>query len=123
MITLTLFTQSALSQMPHNTWQGCHYSASLTALKLITACRWWTNDRWKCLHSFLLAEFWPTKDLHNVSADLCLLFQVSCASTWSQLSRLTNVLNTRTTLELQPIMLRILPGTFGQSSSVLAKQD
>ena len=71
----------------------------------------------------LLAEPLPTKDLHKVSADLCLLFQVSCASTWTQLSELTNVLNTWTILELQPTMLRILPGTFGQSSSAFATQD
>ena len=71
----------------------------------------------------LLAEHLPTKDLHKVSADLCLLFQVSCVSTWTQLSRLTNVLITWTILESQPIMLRILPGTFGLSSSAFAKQD
>ena len=40
-----------------------------------------------------------------------------------QLSKLTNVLNTWMTLELQPIMLRISPGTFGQSSSAFAMQD
>ena len=47
-----------------------------------------------------------SKDTQKVFPDLCLLFQVSCVSTWTQLSKLTNVLNTRTTLELQPIMLR-----------------
>ena len=50
-------------------------------------------------------------------------FQASCASTWTQLSRLTNVLNTWTILESQTTMLRILPGTFGQSSSAFATQD
>ena len=65
----------------------------------------------------------PTEDLHKVLADVCLLFQASCGSTWTQLSRLTNVLNTWTTLEMQPIMLWMLPGTFGQSSSAFAKQD
>ena len=69
--------------------------------------------QWKRLHSILLAELLPTKDLHKVSADLCLPFQVSCASTWSQLSKLTNVLNRWTILVSQLIMLRILPGTFG----------
>ena len=77
----------------------------------------------KGLHSILPAELLRTEDLRKVSADLRLLFRVSCASTWTQLSKLTNVLNTLTTLELQPIMLRILPGTFGQSSSVFARQD
>ena len=76
--------------------------------------------RWKCLNSFLLAEPLPTTDLHKVSADLCLLFQASCVSTWTQLLKLTNVLNTWTILELQPIKLQILPGTFGQSFSALA---
>ena len=51
-----IITQSALCQMQHNTWQGNPYSASLTPLRLITACRWRTNVRWKCLHSILLAE-------------------------------------------------------------------
>ena len=123
MITLTIITQSALCQLQHNTWQGSHYSASLTAPKLTTACRWRTNVRWKFLHSILLAEPLPTKDLHKVSADLCRLFRGSCASTWTQLLRLTNVLNTWMILELQVIMLRILPGTFGQSLSVFARQD
>ena len=50
-------------------------------------------------------------------------FQASCASTWTQMSRLTNVLNTWMILELQPKMLRSLPGTFGQSSSAFAMQD
>ena len=63
----------------------------------------------------LPAGLLPTEDLHKVLADLCLLFRVSCSSTWTQLSKLTNVLNTWMTLELQPMMLRILPGTFGQS--------
>ena len=31
------------------TWLGSHYSASLTALRLIIACRWRTNVRWNCL--------------------------------------------------------------------------
>ena len=42
-------TQSALCQTQHNTWQGNPYSASLTAPRLIIACRWRTNVRWKCL--------------------------------------------------------------------------
>ena len=103
--------------------QGSHYSVSLTAPKRITACRWRTNVRWKCVHSLLLAELLPTKDLHEVSADLCLLSQVSCASTWTQLSRLTNVPNKWMTLELQPITLRILLGAFEQSSNAFGRQD
>ena len=123
MIILTIFTQSALCQTQHNTWQGNPYCASLTAPKLIIACRWRTNVRWKCLLSILLAELLPTKDLHKVSADLCLPFQVSCASTWTELLKQTNVLNTWTILESQPTMLRTLPGTFEQSSSAFALQD
>ena len=92
-------------------------------LRLIRVCRRWTNGQWKCLHSIFLAELLPTKDLRRVSADLCLLFQVSCASTWIQLSKLTNVLNKWTTLESQSKMLRTLPGTFGQSSIVIAEQN
>ena len=72
---------------------------------------------------FFEAELLPTKDLHKASADLCLLFQASCASTLTQPSRLTNVLNTWTIMELQPILLRISPGTIEQSSSSFAKPD
>ena len=36
MIILTITTQSALCQTQHNTWRGNPYSASLTALMLIT---------------------------------------------------------------------------------------
>ena len=116
-------TQLALCQMQHNTWRGSHFSAILTASRLTTACKRRTNVRWKCLHSILPAETLPTKDLHKVSTDLCLLFQASCASTWTQLLRLTNVLNTWMIMELQPIMLQTLPGAFGQSSSAFARQD
>ena len=115
--------QSALCQTKHNIWQGCHCSVILPAPKRITACRWRTNVRWKCLHSILPSEPLSTEDLHKVSAGLCLLFRASCVSPWTQLSKLTNVLNTWMTLELQPIMLRILPRTFAQSSSVFARQD
>ena len=123
MITLRKITQSAPCETHHNTWHGSHYSASSTAPKLTTACRWQTNVRWKCLHSIWLAEPLHTKDLHKFSAYLCLLFQCSCASTWTQLSTLTNALNTWTTLESKQIMLRILAGIYGLSLSVLTRQD
>ena len=75
------------------------------------------------LASILPAEPLPKKDLQSISADLCLLFQDSCVSNWTQLSKLTNVLNTWMALESQPKMLRTSPGTFEQSSIVFAKQD
>ena len=75
------------------------------------------------LASFLLVELLPTKDLHKILADLWLPSQFSCVSAWKQLSKLTIVLSTWTTLELQPTMLQILCGTFGQPSSAFAKQD
>ena len=71
----------------------------------------------------LFAEPSPTKDLNKTSADLRLHFQISCPSTWTPSSKLANVLNTRPTLESQPIMLLILHGTFGQSSSSFASRD
>ena len=123
MIILTIITQSAFCQTQHNTWQGNPYSANLIALMLITVCRWQTNGQWKCLLSILLAEPLPTGDLHKALADLGLLFEASCLKNWTQLSRLTNVLNTWMILESQLITLRTLPGTFGQSSSAFAMQD
>ena len=124
MIILTITTQAAPCQKQQNTWQESFYSASLTAPKLIMVCRWQTNAQSKCLLSNLQAELLPTEDLlHKVLANLWLLFQASCASIWTQLSRLTNVLNTWMILESQPIMLRTSPGTFGQSFSAFAMQD
>ena len=115
--------QLSLCRTQLDAWQESLHSANWTALKLIFVCRWQTNGQWKCLHSILLAELLPTKNLHRVSADLCLLFQVSRVSAWTQSLKLTNVLNSWMTLESQPIMLQTSPGTFGQSSSSLANQD
>ena len=50
-------------------------------------------------------------------------FKTSCVSTWTQLSKLNNVLSTWTVLELMPTPLRILPGILGQSSSEFVRQD
>ena len=123
MIVLTIFTQSALCQTQHNTWQGNLYSANWTALRLTIVCIWRTKGQRKCLLSILPAEPSPARDLHKALADLCLPFQAACASIWTQLSRLTNVLNTWMILESQPKTPWILPGTFGQFSSVFARQD
>ena len=109
MIILTIIIQWARCQIQHNIWRGSHYSTSLTASKLITVCRYRTNVQWK---SILPAEPLPTRGFHKFFTDLCLLFQVSCVSNGTQLSKLTNVLNA----------LRNSPGTFGQSSSAIAKQ-
>ena len=61
------------------------------------------------------------KRLAQVLADL--FFQVFSVSTWSQSSKLANVLITWPTLESQPIMLRTSSGTFPQSSSAFTKRD
>ena len=89
---------------------------------LITVCRWRTNGQWKSLHSISLAELLPRKDLPEVSADMCVLFQVLFASTWTQSPKLTKVITTWTTSVSQPTMLRTLPGTFGQSSKAFAQR-
>ena len=83
-LTLTTIIQRALCPTQHNIWQGSLFSASLTAPKLITVCRWRTNSRWNCLHSVLPGKILPIKELHKVLADLWLLFQASCASTWTR---------------------------------------
>ena len=123
MIILTIVIQLSLCQIQHNTWQGSLYSASLTASKLITTCRWRSNGQWICSHSISPAELLPRKNFNKDSADLRLLSQVSCASTWTQSSKLTNALFTWATLESQPITLQTSPAKFGQSSSAFAKQD
>ena len=86
---------------------GNFFSGSLIVFRLITICSGQTNSQWKCLQSFFLAELPPTKDLHKVSADLCLLFHVSCASTWIQFSKLANVFKMWMIMELHPTRLRI----------------
>ena len=123
MITLIKITQSAVCQMQHNTWKKGLSSASSTARKHITVCRGRFNGQWKCLHSFLLEELLPTKDLHEVLADLCLPFQASSASTWTQLSKLTLVLKMWMMLGLQPKMQRISPRRIGRSSSAFFEQN
>ena len=90
--------------------QGSLYFASLTAPKLVTACRWRTNNRWRLAQGL-------------VSADLFLFSQAPSASTWTQLLMLTNVLNRWMIMELQPITLGISSGTLGQSSIAFARQD
>ena len=52
-----------------------------------------------------IQENLPTKALQKFSADMFLPFQVSCASTWTQLSKLANVPSTWT-FELQSTMLQ-----------------
>ena len=111
MITLVILFQSVLSQTQHNTWHGKPSSVSSIVPRLSTACIWQINVQWKCLHSILLAELLPTEDWEKILADLCLVFEASCTSTWNKMSKLTNVITTWTTLELQPIILRTLPGT------------
>ena len=123
MIRPTIFTPSTPCQTQHNTWQESFCSANKIAPSLITVSRWRTNGQWNCLHLFLLVKHLLRKDWHKLSAYLCLPFKVSCVSTWTQPSKLTNELKTWTTLELQPTVLRTLPGTSGQSSSAFIEQD
>ena len=80
--------------MQHNVWRTSLSSAYSIAPRRITVCRVRTNSYWKSLLWFLITEVSLTKGLHKVLADLCLHFQTSCASIWTQLSKLTNVLNT-----------------------------
>ena len=63
MVTLAIITHSALYQTQHNTWQRGPYSASLIALRLITAFRWRTNGPLKSLLSILPAELLPYRRL------------------------------------------------------------
>ena len=53
--------QLALCQTEHSILQESLSSASLTAPKPITVCRWRTNSLWKCLYSILAAEPLPRK--------------------------------------------------------------
>ena len=75
MTILILITQLALWQTQHNFWLENLFSANSTALSRTTVCRWRINGQWICLHSIAPAEPLPTKDVHKVLADLCLLFK------------------------------------------------
>ena len=101
MTTPITIIQLAPCQTQRDFWQENLYSAKQNTLRLITVCRRLTNGQWKCSHSISLADLLRTEDLHNVSAGLCLFFQVSSVKTWTQLSKLTNVLSTWMTSELQ----------------------
>ena len=81
-------------------------------------------DQWsvEMLPSIFAGPNLPKRDLKTF-ADLCLPFQASNVSIWTQLSKLTNVLKMWIILELQPKMLRTSPRIFGQSSSAVAMQD
>ena len=58
MTILTIFIPLALCQTQHNTWQGSHFSVSLTAPKLITVCRWRTTGSVELLaYSFASRTF------------------------------------------------------------------
>ena len=121
MIISTIIVQSAFCQTKRITWQGRFSSAGLIAPYRNILCRCRNNGWLKCLNSILQAEHLSTKDWVIVP-DVRLRFQAECAIAWTQLSNLTNVLKTWTILGLQPTVLRIVPGTIGQSSSAFAKQ-
>ena len=55
------------------------------------------------------------KNVHTVSADLCLHFEVPCKSTLTWLLKLTNVLNTSMILGLQSLMKRVISGLWKHS--------
>ena len=116
-------THPALCQMQHKTWQGSHYSASLTAPKLITACRWRTNIRWRCLHSILRAEVLPTKDLHKVFGRFVSAFSGFMREYSDPVVKADQCAQYVDDIGIAANNARIFPGTFGQCSSSLAKQD
>ena len=72
--------------------------------------------------NFASRTFAYKKLAQGLSRCVCVLLQVSCVSTWTQSSKLTNVLNMWTTLESQPKMLRTSPETFEQSLIAFAQQ-
>ena len=98
-------------------------------------CKLDCSQSYHCLHmadqrsvemlafSFASRTFAYKRLAQGLSRSVSVFFQVSGVSTWTQLSKLTIVLNTWTTLESQPIMLKNSPGTTKQSSSAFAKQD
>ena len=100
----SLFCKLGCSQAYHCLQMA--YQRSMERIAIIFACRTFAYKR--------LAQ--------DLSRSLSAVSRFS-ASTWTQLPRLTTVLETWSMFELQPIPLRILPGKFGQSSSAFFKQD
>ena len=113
------FIQSAFGQMQHNTGREIVILLARLLRDLLLCAD--GGPTWNCLHTILPAKRLPTKDWPKVLAGPCLLFQVSCASSWTQLSRLANVLNMWMIWKLQPVLLRTLSGTVGQSSIAFAR--
>ena len=122
MIILTITTQSALCQTQHNTWRGNPYSASLTALMLITLQMVDQRSVEMLAFNFVSRTFAYKRFAQGLSKSVS-AFSSFMREYLDQLSRLTNVLNTWMILESQPITLWTLPGTFGHSSSAFAMQD
>ena len=118
MVKTKKITHQALRQAKHNTWQENPSSVSSIGPKLLNASRWRTKGQ-----SISPAEPMRTKNLHKVSADLCLHSQASHASTLTRMLRLVFVLNERTILGSQPKMLWILLESFGQSLSASVAQQ
>ena len=104
--TINIHPVSTLSDAPKHLGEGSLFSASMATLGLINVCKWRTTGQRICLRSSLSAEVLPTKDLYKFLADLCLLFKLHARVLESKCSQK---------------MLKILPGTFGQSSSAFAK--
>ena len=116
--------------MQHNIWRGSLFSAYSVAPRRVTVCRVRNNRYWKSLLSFLITEVSLTKGLHKLLADLCLNFQTSCAITWTQLSKLTNVLNKWTILGMAGDVaadlignVRVVFGCFRQASLKLKTEN
>ena len=109
MITPPTIIQLTPCQTQRNTWQESPFFAHRIALRHIIVCRWRSVEMLAIASPVTLL---PREDLQKVSALLCLPLQVSCVSSWNQLSKLTNVLITLTTLEIQPQRLRTFRSVF-----------
>ena len=120
MYTEIILAQSPLRLIEHNIGQKVFILRSpfLRSISLIADGGGTAVGGNACIQ-FFLSLLLPTKDLHKVLADLYMHVQGPCASTCTQLTKLTNVLKTWMILE----MLRISPVIFGLSSSAFAKQD
>ena len=121
--TPTTMTQSVLCWTQHFSWRGSLFSASVFAAKFITVCKMADQRSVEMFAVNFASRQFAYRRLAQGLIRSMFVSQASCTSTWTQLSQLTNVLNTWTELWLQPTMLMVSPGTFAQSSHAFAKQD
>ena len=115
---VSILTEPAQHLAGKSFFSGCSFAPRLnTVLKMADK-----RSMEKTAFNFT-SKMFADKRISQVFSRSLLAFSSFKHECWTQLSKLTKVLKMWTILELQPEKLRILPRTFGQSSSAFANYD